>query len=401
MVGLDKEAANLLKDPNAKAEGRRRVVEIAHGIINPPLAPQRMEDITAKQLNHFNNFLKGIGNGQEVQLYHLITRELAVASMDTFYGPNSPFNVHPELVEDFFTWENDIVMYMVSPFLVPKASEAFERMVKGWKNYLNNGHIQEAHSFLQQRQIAHSNAGFDNEGQARLELGLAFGFNSNAAITAFWLLNNIYSRPDLLAEIREEVRSGAVIAPGTISYAKLKENCPLIASVLRETMRTGAPMTSARWIQEDTVIADTYLLRKGSVVQAVGGLMHSDPEVWGPDVDSFNPRRFLGSQFGHKATGENVQGKAPQVHAAAFRGFGGGASMCPGRYFAQMELVSLAAVIVSGWDLLPPEGQEQVGWNPAKDEKKFTLAVTKPIGDINVRFQKREGMEDLEWNVQV
>ncbi|PVI00474.1 cytochrome P450 [Periconia macrospinosa] len=407
-VGLSKEAAEILKDPTATTEGSRRVVEMAHSVINPPLQPQNMEDLTMKQLKNFSDYFNGIRNDQEFKLYHMATRAVAFASMDTFYGPKNPFKLNNDLMEDFFVWETDVVPYMVGFFpsiFVRKATQALSRMGKSFEEYINNGHVKEAHALIQSRQALHEDAGISIPDQGRLEVGLSLAFNVNAGITTFWILDNIYSRPELLEEIRREVRENAITAPGTISYAKLKDSCHLLASVYRETMRINAPMNTARWVKEDIVIADTYLLRKGSVVQAAGGIMHWDPELWGEDVHSFNPRRFWGTQSGLKnppASDQKGEGKtSQQVHAAAFRAFGGGASMCPGRFFAQMEIMSLVAVVVSGFDILPPQGKEKVDWNPARDDTKFPFAVSKPVRDIDVRFRRREGMEDLEWKLDL
>ncbi|CAI6296420.1 unnamed protein product [Periconia digitata] len=398
MIGLSKKGAEALRDPTARAEGRD-IVHLNHGIINPPLLARNLESLTGKQLNYFSNFVSGLKNDQEFELYHMATRQVALASMDTFYGPNNPFNAEPTLIEDFFVWEDNLVNFMTLPSMFTrKATQALARMVKAYQNYLDNGLLKEAHTMFQNRQNLHVSAGMSVEDQARLEIGLAFGFNTNAGISMFWMLNHMFSRPELLAEIREEVAENAIIAPGTISYAKVKDHCPLLVSVFRETLRVSAPMTSGRWVKEDTVVADRYLLRKGSVVQILGGLLHNDPAVWGPDVDSFNPRRFLNSQPGLKTEGEGKTSSQP-VHPAAFRSFGGGASMCPGRFFAQMELMTLAAVLVSGFELLPPRGRREVSWHPAKDETKFTLAACKPKTSVDVRLRRREGMDGVEWKL--
>lgn len=406
MVGLSEHTKHLLQDPTAKAENRVRMVTKAHDIINPPLAPQRMDGIAAKQLHHFGDFINGIKDGQEVELFKFMTREITAASMYTFYGPENPMAVHPELIQAFWDWEGGIVAYMTGVFPSITARKSYlglEKCVRGFIEYAEKGRYKDAYEILQNRKHLHEEHGVSLAEHARLELGLSFAFNSNASMTIFWVLNNIFSRPELLAEIREEIRANALEAPDTISFTKLKEACPLLNSVYRESMRLAAPLSTARFVLEDTVVGDTYLLRKNTVVQIAGGIIHNDASIWGPDVASFNPRRFYYSQNGSKTApdGSVPEGKGSQVHAAAFRGFGGGVTLCPGRHFAQMEILTLTAVLAWGFDMLPPGGKSEVAWDPPRDDKRFPFAVVKPLRALNVRLKRRQGMEDVKWNWKV
>jgi cytochrome P450 len=405
MVGLSADCKRILQDKTAKEEGRIRMVTQAHSVINPQLSPQRMDAVAAVQLQHFTDFVNAIPQGFETELYTFVTRELTAASMHTFYGPENPFAVHPELIEEFWNWECGIIAYMIGVFpsiTARKAYNGLEKGVIGFIEYLEKGRDKDAHQLVQDRKALHDAEGISIQDQARLEMGLSFAFNSNASITIFWVLNNIFSRPDLLAEIREEIRENALVGANAISFAKLKE-CPLLNSVYRESMRLVAPMTSARFVLEDTIIADTYLLRKDTVVQIAGGVLHADTDVWGPDATSFNVRRFFYNLNGSKsnADGSISEGKSSQVHPAAFRCFGGGSSYCPGRHFAQMEIISLTAVLVYGFDLLPQTGKGGVKYDPPKGDKRFPFAVTKPLESLDVKMVRREGMEDAVWKLEL
>ena len=141
-------------------------------------------------------------------------------------------------------------------------------------------------------------------------------------------------------------------------------------------MRFIAPMTSARVVQEDTLLAETYFLRRGSVGQIAGGVLHSDPRIRGPDALSFSPRRFYYNWNGTKTMSADgsipLDRKANAVHPAAFRGFDGGTSMCSGRHFVQIEITTLAAVLALGFEMQPVEGSE---WDPERDERGFRLRL--------------------------
>ena len=406
MVGLSSTVRQQVRDKTARQEVWVRMIERAHGVIHPALSPQKTEALSNLQLQHFADFVNAVPHGLETELFRFVTREVTAASMHTFYGARNPFALHPPLIEDFWRWETGIIAYMVGVFPSITARSAhlgLENCVRAFVEYLEQGRHEDAYELVRNRKALHDEHGVSIADQARLEMALSFAFNSNASITVFWVLNNIFSRPDLLAEIRDEVRTNALVAPDSISYAALRQSCPLLNSVYRETMRITAPLTTARVVLEDTVLADTYLLRKDAIVQIAGAALHADTTVWGPDAASFNARRFLYSANGTKSTldGSIPASKGEQVHPSAFRSFGGGISYCPGRHFAAMEIVSLAAVLVCGFDLVPQVGRAGVQFDPPRDDKRFPFAVIKPLAPLDVRLERRKGMEDVVWKLRV
>jgi cytochrome P450 len=402
LVGLNKGTANILRDPTAKEEGRTRLVTKSHSVINTPLMAHNISAISQKQLDHFCDYINNIKDGDETGLFKAVRTEIVAAAMHTFYGPQNPFAMHPELVDKYWDWDDGCIGYAVNVFPKITARKAYygmEACVKGFIEYNEKGRYKQAQPFLQDRLEMHYAEGISVEEHARLEVAISFGFNSNASVTSFWVIQNIFRDPALLEQVREEIYTNAFEAPGTISSTKLRESCPLMNSIWRETLRSIAPMSSSRSVLQDTNLLDTYLLRKGSVVQIAGIALHADNDIWGPDVASFNPRRFVHNSNGTKTTtdGTAADSKANAVHPAAFRSFGGGASLCPGRHFAHMEVTALAAVIAMGFDLQPVKGSERVDWNPPKDEKRFLLVGMKPLRDVNVSFVRRKGWEDVKW----
>ena len=399
MVGLSKEGCRILKNE----EETHMVSSVMHEVIHPLLAANRMKDMAITQLRHFSDTINALQDGEQVDLFTFLTHEITAASMETLYGPQNPFAMHPELIKDFWDWERGLVGYIMSPYpplTARKAHRGLENMVNGYIEYLEKGRQKLAYELIQRRQQKHADEGLSISDQARLEVGAGIAFNVNAGITIFWVLNNVFSNPSLLADVREEIRANALTSENSISFAAIKDGCPLLNSIYRETMRLMAPLSSARYVKDDTLIADTYLLRKGTVVQIAGSVLHYDSNVWGPDVHSFNPRRFYYTQNGTKTTsaeGSITESKSNSVHPAAYRSFGGGSSLCPGRHFAQMEILSLSAALVWGFDLEAPEGKSKVEWNPPKDEKKFPLATTKPLRTVDVRMVRRKGRENVKW----
>lgn len=402
LVGSNKETARILLDVKAKDEGRTRLITTFHDVINPVLANHNIKSILPKQFEHINNCINDVETGAQIDLFKFVREELTSATMNTFYGPHNPMAVHPDLIHKYWDWDHGLIGYMVG--ILPKmtARKAYygaEAVANGFYEYMEQGLLKEALPFLQVRKKMHDDVGISLREYSRLEIGLIFGFISNASISSFWVVNNICSRPDLLKEVREEIFANAYDAKSNfILPSKLKDACPLFNSVFRETLRLIAPMTSARFILEDTILADTYLLRKGNMIQIAGGVLHSDTDIWGPDASSFNARRFFHSTNGSKSRtdGSVPDSKADIAPTGAFRAFGGGAHYCPGRHFAQMEILSLSALLILGFDMQAPARLDNVQWDPPRDDKGFPIAVIKPLKDISVRLARRDGFEGMK-----
>ncbi|KAF2742740.1 cytochrome P450 [Sporormia fimetaria CBS 119925] len=400
MICLSKEGSIILSTAESKQKpGERMVNTVVNHVIHPFLTPTAIADIVSSQLQDLTSFLNNRPATQEKEnLYRLLMNEFIKVTMVTFYGPENPFAMHPELVDDFLVWERDLPMLMIG--VVPqwtarKQYLALQRIRVGFEEYITAGRFEQAYDLVRLRHQAHVDAGFSLQDRALMEIPMCLAFGINAAATSFWMVNNIFSRPELLEEIRSELLR-TLEGSHTISYTKIRASCPLLYSTLRETLRLVATLSTTRVTIDDTIIGKEYLLKKGNIVQIIGSAIHADKEIWGADVDTFNPRRFYYSQNGTKTADDgSVPGrKEDQIHAAAFRSFGGGASLCPGRDFAAIELLTVTAALVLSFDITPAEGYK---WDPPFDDKRFLIAVTKPKEDIFVNFKRRTDTEGVNW----
>jgi cytochrome P450 len=216
---------------------------------------------------------------------------------------------------------------------------------------------------------------------------IALLVNTNPAM--FWLLFFIYSNSALLADIRAEVDSTLEIsnsADGSLTrfldLTKVKSKCPLLASTFQETLRHKGMISSIRQVMEDTVLDGKYLLKKDALVQMPARVVHMDAAIWGPDVEEFNPRRFLRSSNTKKAS------------ASGFRAFGGGTMLCPGRHFATTEILSMVAMCIVRFELRPVSGE----WTmPTTKNTGVAAAVMEPDQEVEVEVILRNGFEEGTW----
>lgn len=137
------------------------------------------------------------------------------------------------------------------------------------------------------------------------------------------------------------------------------------------------------------LLDDKYLLKQGSAVQTPMAVLHKSPAAWGEDAAAFRPRRFLKTVNGNG--GENELKQIP----AAFRPFGGGASLCPGRHVATMETMALVAILVLRFEVKGAGKGALVV--PRSKQKSLATNVFPPERDVRVRVRRRRGLEDVRW----
>lgn len=372
----------------------------AHHIITS----QALADASKTQLGNIGQLINDVEDGCELDLFRFTQQTICEATSMTFYGPRNPFAKNPDLLDPFWDWESGAISLLIGVFPQITARKAYQGLItcaKAFAEYIEAGGFQEACKMLKDRNELHLRHGItDPIERGKLELGLSMAINVNASITTFWLLSNVFSRPELVVQLRDEIRENALVSPGTLSLRRLRQACPRLHSVFRETLRLYAPMSSVRAVETDTTIAGTYLLRKGTIIQVAGSALHRDKTLWGPDVESFNPDRFLYSNSGSKtdADGTTPEGKAHALHPATFRSFGGGASLCPGRHLAQAEILSISAALLLGFDMETIGG---TAWNPPPDTKRTPISAMKPLKQLKVKLRRREEFESVKWELQM
>lgn len=406
MVGLDKETTEILYDTQAKKANRQSYMDRMHNLLYSFMGPAEIKYQGHVVQEQISQRLNALPDGER-SLFDWCRDLFVEVTTYAFYGPENPFALCPELVKDYWVWEQDMIGMMASP--VPQITHrraylAREKLVDRMREYLEKGRQSKASPVIQERVRLHEQSSIRIDGKSRSEFGMLFGSLVNGSITVFWLLNHIFSRPELIQELRNEIEKSALTIDqttktATITFEALRDACPLLNSVFRESLRLIAPMTSARFVTEDTVVADTYLLRAQSIVQISGWVIHGDEEVWGHDSRDFNARRFFKSPNGTKTALLDTEKRG--VHPAAFRGFGGGTVYCPGRHFALIEILSLVAVLLMGWDIEPPKGSSGIDWDPPMDEKRIPIGVMKPLRDVTVAMRRRESTRDLKWSLQL
>ena len=289
---------------------------------------------------------------------------------------------------EFREYDHDLNLLIadIAPsILAPKGYRARNKLARAFQEYFENYDPLRSQSsaMTQARYTNATRQGITPLNQARLEVGTLIGILANTIPSIFYLLVHIYHDQALIADIRQELASqGLLGTPEEIAQnpklLSMPESCPLLHSTWQELLRVHALGISARLVLDDVMLDDRFLLQKGMIVQMPMAVMHSDSTAWGEDVTEFQPRRFLK---------QKNPGSTYKKNLAAYRPFGGGASLCPGRHFVTLETMALAACMVSRFDLSPVKGQ----WIILRQQQEsLATNVFPPAKDIRIKVMLRK-----------
>ncbi|CAJ2510213.1 Uu.00g061130.m01.CDS01 [Anthostomella pinea] len=220
-------------------------------------------------------------------------------------------------------------------------------------------------------------AGMDFEDAAKQETLFCVAIFSNTAPTLYWTIWELFSRPALLEEVRDELEEHAITrdegdkdgegtAQHTLDITALKTQCAILLSMFIDNGR--------------------YLLRKGNYVQMPGAPIHYDESVWGPTAKTFDPEA--------KQPGSKPFAPLP----AGFLAWGTPLHLCPARQFATTEILITVALLAVQYHLVPVASNSEWEKNPAIDYNDV-VAVFNPLKDVEVEAKPRKGAGN--WTVKM
>jgi cytochrome P450 len=367
--------------------------------------------------------------GGDVGLLAWTKDAYTTATARYLYGAANPLAADPSLADAFWAFDHGLggLLLGVAPSLTAgPAYRGRERLVRAFAAHVAGpeAKLDEVAPIIRRRVEVLRRNGLSADAQARTEVSFLFAAIVNTAISSFWLVHRLSADAALLAAARAEMRAALGLASDAsddgdelaVDPAVLRgQGCPLLQSAFREALRCASDVSSTRLVTADTVLTPRdgsgggddaaggggrrFALRAGSVVQISGAALHADPRVWGADDASFDPQRFLrglntvaaGPASAEDAAGgsggarEGKKGAATRaVHPAAFRAFGGGATLCPGRHLAAAEVLAWTAGVLLAYDV------ERVDDGDVdKEDGVLPVHVCEPRRDVRVRLRWR------------
>ncbi|XP_078520350.1 5-beta-cholestane-3-alpha,7-alpha-diol 12-alpha-hydroxylase-like [Lissotriton helveticus] len=236
--------------------------------------------------------------------------------------------------------------------------------------------------------------GMDEYMQDRLLFVLLWISQNNTGPAGFWLLLHLMKNPEAMKALREEIdhvikTSGQEVKPGSRLLNLTRDmllKTPVLDSAVEESQRLTTAPVLMRGVLEDMNLqmADgrEYAIRKGDRVALFPYIaVQMDPEVH-PEPHIFKYNRFLNPD-GSKKVDFYKDGKKVKYFSMPW---GGGVSICPGRFFAVNELKQFVFLMLTYFEFELLDPQEDI---PPIDQKRWGFGTLHPIHDIQFRYRLR------------
>lgn len=305
------------------------------------------------------------GDGwREAELHDLVGRSVFEAGVVAMFGRGP---VDAVMHEAFVRFDHHFPRLVagVPPRLLGAASRArallVERLRPPWPG---------ASDFITERRallLRH----VDEHEAARVRLSMLWASQANTIPAAFWAVALLLEHPHALAGVRAELDAGA------------REQQPRLDAAILETLRLCTGSTTIRAVVEPVVLelhdGRRCALRPGDHVAVFPYLSHRDPEVFA------EPQAFLGERFLVTERGARQFYKGGQRLGFALMPFGGGETMCPGRFLAHAEIRALVTMLLVAYEVELAPGQRR----PAFDLTRSGLGILPPAGPLYVRLRPR------------
>lgn len=298
------------------------------------------------------------------------------------------FEKHFQLLimsRDFYNNFTMLLLNILPRYTASKGFEGRKKVFEAFQEYFRIGGQKHASALVKARYAVVVLYNVAEKDIAHFETGNIVAALVNITPTTFWTIWHVYSDFSVLESLRAEVLqalSTTVNENGTFSslnVSKLMTDCPLLISTFQEVLRVRSTNASVRLVMKDTMLDNRYLLKKGTLIHMPSQVIHSDESVWGHKAREFQAQRFIDQK----------------LHAGAFRGFGGGTNLCPGRHFATISIVSFVAMFVLRYDLRPVAGK----WiEPTQNIINHVAAVLFPHQDTAVHVSVRKEYANRTWS---
>jgi cytochrome P450 len=302
------------------------------------------------------------------------------------------------LYRDFETDLMWIMLQILPTVIARKAYYGRAAINEAFQKYYAAGLDKNASGLVKGRAEAARKYGLTERDIADFEISILFTAVTNTIPSSFWFLSYIFASTCLLSEVREEVSK--IMTRKTVNGVDTMEmditgfqnKCPLLCSAWEETLRLIDSSSSVRMVVQDTMFAEKYFLKAGSVVQMPSGVTHNSPEIWGEDAAIFNPRRFIRSDGKQDVAARERR----KLQTQGYFPFGGGKHLCPGRHFAFTEVMSFVATLAYGFDISMADGSGPLKM-PKPAQQKIGTGTRKPETDVRISIKRREEFKGVKW----
>lgn len=126
------------------------------------------------------------------------------------------------------------------------------------------------------------------------------------------------------------------VKPDSVDETYLLERCPALNSLSQEVLRLTVATSLARVVMSPCIIGGKALVPEHKIMLPISAL-HYNASTWGASPSVLKPDRFRPNPKLAKST--------------SYRPWGGGPTMCPGRFFARRSVNAVVAILLARYEI--------------------------------------------------
>ncbi|KAL4881731.1 cytochrome P450 [Aspergillus karnatakaensis] len=274
-----------------------------------------------------------------ISLHKLCAQALINGVVGAYYG-DIIHKIQPNFAGRYMAWETTSWKFLMGlpKFLSRDMLAAKDDMIGLFVEYFSLPPKKRGHSNFWVSSVEHIFRDLDltTEEIARMFMLHTSSIVGNMYKLSFWLLAHILHDQHLLRSITLEIKPANNLDTQAVDHTYLTENCPLLDSLYSEVLRLIVTSPMTRYVSQTSTIGGKTL-KEGSKVLIIYRQLHLDRATWGPTPQILQPDRFL-----HDKTLKTK---------VAYRPWGGGKHVCPGRYLAKKAVFSFIALCLGQYEV--------------------------------------------------
>lgn len=189
---------------------------------------------------------------------------------------------------------------------------------------------------------------------AKIQLGISFAAIHTTTLTTTNAYYNLAAMPELVPELREEVRT-VLAAHNNIFTSVALQEMKKLDSFLKETLRfhPASLISYQRKVLQPIILSNGQTIPAGVIIEVPAHAISRDPDMF-PDPEKFDAFRFYNLRQKAREDGVTVDGGVQNQFVSVSQRsltFGYGRHACPGRFFAANEIKMILANTLLEYDI--------------------------------------------------
>ncbi|KAK8066624.1 hypothetical protein PG997_013371, partial [Apiospora hydei] len=384
--------------PGSHVAPERRVDYLLHKAFNQAWAGRSMPMVSRRFMDLLVSHTDSLGIKEDWtdigDFYKFFGKPVSTAVTEAIFGP-SLLQLNPDLIENSWSFDKVLPLAVLpSSFIFDVSSLPFEKNTVGADSEMRFTESSiypdgdgdpfwgsEIIRHLQQELLQHGSRGFiDDECLAAHDMGLIWGVsgcltslsarppgvyantdhlpraNSNVIAAAMLAAFHVFQDLTLLRRVRDEIESSfpQPFSMDDVTYKQLWE-LPLLSSIHAEVLRLYVNVFLMFSSPHEDVDLGRWRLPKGKTALVSTAIAHRNESIWNtkdgmhPSTPSGPTASFGALKQGMKAEHNDMEGDRAYFSTQGLDGswvpFGGGPTMCPGRFIAKTVMMSTCALL--------------------------------------------------------